>query len=194
MGFKEISQFNSTPFFATLVEQNQLQDPIFGVILAETNPELIIGGRKFNGNITYVPVTVAVRISQCVPCRHSNTDTVQGYWQTVFQRITVNGIYVQTSNNNAIIDTGVTQIIGDAADIANIYKNIPGSAQLAQSGLWISSFVCHGVDFQSSQLIHMTLANSSVRHKRACNHRFRRHYLQYFPKYLRPWHNICRVK
>lgn len=156
MAFKETSQFNSTPFFATLVQQGQLQDPIFGFVLAETNSELIIGGRKFTGDITYAPVTVAVRISQCVPCLHSNTNTVQGYWQTVFQSITVNGIYVQASNNNAIIDTGVTQIIGDAADIANIYGNIPGSAQLAQSGLWISTFVCHGVDFQSSQLIHMT--------------------------------------
>jgi hypothetical protein len=144
MAFTEVSQFNATPLFTTLVEQSQLLETIFGVVLAESNSELILGGRDFslyNGNLTYVPVTVMVRISRCVPCLYSNTDT-QAYWQTVFQCITVNGNVIQASTNNAIIDTGVTQILADAADIATIYMSIPGSAPLAQSDvLWTSTFV-----------------------------------------------------
>ena len=144
MAFKEVSQFNATSVFETLVEQNQLQWPIFGFVLAEYNSELIIGGRdtnRFNGNLIYVPVTAMVRVSRCVPCLYSNTD-MQGYWQTVIQGFTVNGRDVQISNMDAIIDTGATQIIGAAADIANIYANIPGSALLAQSNsLWTGTFV-----------------------------------------------------
>jgi Eukaryotic aspartyl protease len=144
LAFKEVSQLNATPVFETLVEQSQLQEPIFGFVLAESNSELILGGRDtswFKGDLTYVPVTVMVRISRCVPCLYSNTD-MQAYWQTVTQGFTVNKKDVQVSNKDAIIDTAVTQIIGAAADIANIYRNIPGSALLAQSdSLWTGTFV-----------------------------------------------------
>jgi hypothetical protein len=60
----------------------------------------------------------------------------------VIQGFTVNGKDVQVSNKDVIIDTGVTQIVGAVADVANIYANIPGSALLAQSNsLWTGTFV-----------------------------------------------------
>ena len=65
MGFKEISQFEAAPFFETLVDQGQLQEPVFGFYLAESNPELIIGGRdssRYSGDLTYVNVDRKVGI------------------------------------------------------------------------------------------------------------------------------------
>ena len=65
LGFKEISPFNATPFFETLVDQGQLEEPVFGFFLAESDSEFIIGGRdssRFSGNLTYVNVNRTVRI------------------------------------------------------------------------------------------------------------------------------------
>jgi len=65
MGFKEISPFKAAPFFETLVDQKQLEEPVFGFYLAESGSELIIGGRdssRYSGNLTYVKVEKQVRI------------------------------------------------------------------------------------------------------------------------------------
>ena len=65
MGFKEISPFKAAPFFETLVDQGQLKEPVFGFYLAESDSELIIGGRdssRYSGNLTYVNVEKQVRI------------------------------------------------------------------------------------------------------------------------------------
>jgi len=65
MGFKEISPFKTAPFFETLVDQGQLVEPVFGFYLAESDSELIIGGRnssRYSGNLTYVNVEKQVRI------------------------------------------------------------------------------------------------------------------------------------
>jgi cathepsin D len=46
MGFKEISTFNASSFFETLVDEGQLAEPVFGFYLNASNSELIIGGRN----------------------------------------------------------------------------------------------------------------------------------------------------
>ncbi len=144
MGFKEISPFNATPFFETLVDQNQLEEPVIGFYLADSGSELIIGGRdgtRYSGNLTYVNVTKRVRILREVPCYCFNTDTIQGFWQTTFDAISVNGNDISVSTKDAIIDTGSTLISGDQESISNIYSKIPGSAQSPDGSLWSSTLV-----------------------------------------------------
>jgi len=71
MAFKEISTLRTAPFFETLVEQGQLEEPVFGFYLAESDSELIIGGSdnsRYSGNLTYVNVVRQVRISRGVLC------------------------------------------------------------------------------------------------------------------------------
>ena len=65
MAFKEISTLNAAPFLETLVDQGQLEEPVFGFYLAQSNSELIIGGRdssRYSGNLTYVNVEKQVGI------------------------------------------------------------------------------------------------------------------------------------
>lgn len=71
MGFKEINLLNAAPFFETLVDQGQLEEPIFGFYLAESDSKLIIGGRdsrRYSGNLTYVNVVKQVRMLRGVLC------------------------------------------------------------------------------------------------------------------------------
>ena len=71
MGFKEINLLNAAPFFETLVDQGQLEEPVFGFYLAESDSELIIGGRdsrRYSGNLTYVNVEEQVRMLRGVLC------------------------------------------------------------------------------------------------------------------------------
>jgi aspartyl protease len=65
LGFKEISSSNATSFFETLIDQNQLEEPVIGFYLAESGSELVIGGRdssRYSGNLTYINVPKRVRI------------------------------------------------------------------------------------------------------------------------------------
>lgn len=148
MGFKEISTFKAAPLFETLVEQGQLEEPVFGFYLAESDSELIIGGRdssRYSGNLAYVNVEKQVRILRGVLCLRFHTDTIQGYWQTAFDAVSVNGNDISVSTQDAIIDTGTTYILGDQESISNIYAKIPGSTPLQNTGLWTSTLVCHDV-------------------------------------------------
>ncbi|KAF8473670.1 acid protease [Russula ochroleuca] len=119
MGLRGLSPFNATTIFETLVEENQLEEPVFGLVLAESNSELIIGGRdssRFKGNLSYTPV-----------------DSGMGYWHTKFDNITINGNDIQINNTEVIIDTGNVLLLGDQISIGNIYKGIPGSARFNSS-------------------------------------------------------------
>jgi cathepsin D len=143
LGFPEISPFNAT-FFEKLVEQDQLEEPVFGFYLADSDSELIIGGRydsRYSGELTYVDVKEKVRILRGVPCLRFNTctDTIQGYWQTTFDAITANGNVISVSTQDAIIDTGTTLILGNRESIHNIYKEIPGWAHLQNTDLYTST-------------------------------------------------------
>jgi hypothetical protein len=66
MGFTEFSGIKAKPLFMTLADEGQIEEPVFGVALGESNSELILGGRdasRFTGKLTYVPIAVQVRIS-----------------------------------------------------------------------------------------------------------------------------------
>ena len=79
MAFKEISALNATPVFTTLVNEGLLTKPIFGLVLAEPSPKLILGGRDtnlYNGDLTFVTVETPVILLQRCPCLCSNTDTI----------------------------------------------------------------------------------------------------------------------
>jgi cathepsin D len=144
MGFKEISPFKAAPFFETLVDQGQLEEPVFGFYLAELDSALMIGGRdssRYSGDLTYVSVDKKVRILRDVPCLRFNTDMIQGFWQTTFDAISVNGNDIPVSIKDAIIDTGSTLISGDQESISNIYSKIPGSAQAPDGNLWSSTLI-----------------------------------------------------
>ena len=64
---------------------------------------------------------------------------IQGYWETAFDAISVNGNNISVSTQVAIIDTGTTIILGDEKSISNIYAAIPGSAPLQNTALWTST-------------------------------------------------------
>ncbi|KAF8268682.1 acid protease [Lactarius quietus] len=128
MGFESISLFETSPVFQTLVSQGQVSNPIFSFYLAESGSELYIGGANqslYKGAFAFMPVTT------------------QGFWQGSFDNISVNGGSVINSES-AFIDTGTTQVIGDAQSVQAIYNQIPGSHYVG-SGTW--SIPC---DFNTS--------------------------------------------
>ncbi|KAF8473673.1 acid protease [Russula ochroleuca] len=130
MGFSGISPFNGSTVFENLrlADGEQLPEQVFGIVLAESNSELIIGGRdssRFEGNLTYTP------------------DTTQGFWQIKLDNITINGNDTHIGTKEAVIDTGTTQILGDHESIANIYANIPGSALNTSDSGDVWTFPCN---------------------------------------------------
>ncbi|KAH8997777.1 acid protease [Lactarius hatsudake] len=121
MAYQSLSKYGpgASPVFQSLVSQDQVSAPVFSFYLAESGSELYVGGTNqnhFTGSFTYVPVTT------------------QGYWQTIFGGISVNGTPV-FDGRDAIIDTGTTQVIGDTQSVQAIYDAIPGSNYIG-SGSW----------------------------------------------------------
>lgn len=154
LAFGALSSLNATPVFETLVKQNKALEPVFGLSLSKSNPELILGGTaqdKFTGKLAYSPVikeagVVPVRISRCVSCLCSDTDTMQAFWQISFGDINVNGKSIPHTVKDAVIDSGTSLITGEFKAVASIYKNIPGSGALLgvnkqPTGLYTGTFV-----------------------------------------------------
>jgi hypothetical protein len=70
LAFEKMSKIGATPVFNTLVDEDKLPEPIFGMVLADSKSELIVGGRNtnlFTGDLTYVFVDPPVRISRGCP-------------------------------------------------------------------------------------------------------------------------------
>lgn len=60
LAFESISAYNATPVFQTLISQDVLTSPVFGLKLATSGSELFLGGTNdtlFTGNFTWVPLT-----------------------------------------------------------------------------------------------------------------------------------------
>ncbi|KAF8267788.1 acid protease [Lactarius quietus] len=113
LGYQSISQYNATPFFQTLVAQDQVAEPVFSFYLAENGSEVYLGGtnsKHYKGEFTNVPVTD------------------QSYWQTTLGGISIGGHSVRLNETRAIIDTGTSLIIGNQSDVEAFYALIPGSA------------------------------------------------------------------
>ncbi|KAI0064042.1 acid protease [Artomyces pyxidatus] len=128
MGFQSISVYNSTPFFQTLMSQRTIFDPVFGFKLGDSGSELFLGGVNsglFKGPLTYVNVTT------------------EGYWQTEFTSMSINGRTLLFEHNTAaIIDTGTTLILGDELGVATVYAGIPGAFPAPQYGQGLYTIPC----------------------------------------------------
>ncbi|KAF8265089.1 acid protease [Lactarius quietus] len=113
MGHESLLTIGTSTVFQTLVSQGQVSNPEFGFYFAESGSELYIGGTNeehYTGSFAYMPVTV------------------EGFWQGLFDGISVNGQTV-VGAKDAIIDTGSSHVIGDAESIRAFYAKIPGSKE-----------------------------------------------------------------
>ena len=77
MGFQGLSLYNSSSVIEMLVNRSQLPEPVVGMVLADSNPELIVGGRdssRYKGDLVYTPVDTGnlVRMSRDIPWLHFN--------------------------------------------------------------------------------------------------------------------------
>ncbi|KAJ7742870.1 acid protease, partial [Mycena metata] len=112
MAFPALSVFGDNPLFTTLVAQGTVP-PVFGVKLADTGSELLLGGvdtALFTGAFRNVP------------------STGQDFYALNLQALAVNNQIVATANGVvAIVDTGTTLLIGDPEGVEILYESIPGA-------------------------------------------------------------------
>ncbi|KAI0036070.1 acid protease [Vararia minispora EC-137] len=135
MAFQQISVFNASPFFQTLVSQGTVTAPEFGVKLAQTGSELFLGGADtslFTGDLTNVPVTTV------------------GFWEVNMDSVDVGGNPAVTSVDS-IIDTGTTLVVGEQNTVTAIYAAIPGAADASNTaGPGFFTFPCNTTNFDVS--------------------------------------------
>jgi hypothetical protein len=149
LGFPSLSEYHATPLFNTLVTQGVLPTNSFGLCPSE----LYIGGtnnKLYKGSFTYVPVTVAVRFCIEVPRFGVNDHTFQGFWQTVFDGLYVNGQKI-SGTTNMIIDSGTSMIMGDTTTVQAFYAQIPGSTLITGKPGYYKSKYGYRTTFSRSQ-------------------------------------------
>ena len=142
LAYESLSRFQAPSVILSLVAQGQVPEPVFGLYLTQSNDsELFIGGvnsEHFKGSITYVPVEQQVSTvarGRGASNMGPNIDAIiQGFWQTSFDNVIVNGNRV-LGNSSVIIDSGTSIIFGDTNSVRTIYENIPGSAAIG-GGRW----------------------------------------------------------
>ncbi|KAI0640588.1 acid protease [Trametes meyenii] len=128
MGFKSISFDGAEPFFAQLIQQDGVEDPVFAFRLDLASPELTLGGVNedlYEGDITFIPVTE------------------EGYWQVDVDALAI-GNKTIAQRFPAIIDTGTTMIIGSKTDVDAFYAAVPDSKDASEEvGPGYYSFPCN---------------------------------------------------
>ncbi|GAA6046458.1 hypothetical protein JCM3770_004932 [Rhodotorula araucariae] len=111
MGFESISNLGERPFFQTLWEEGKVSQNLFSFVLGNADDgELFLGGldeSKYTGPLTYTPVVQ------------------KGYWQ-VHGTPYANGAALE-ANQNMIIDTGTTLVIGPRTAVAKFFQKIRGA-------------------------------------------------------------------
>ncbi|KAF9219675.1 acid protease [Gyrodon lividus] len=127
MASQSISSFDQSPFFQTLVRQDQTVEPVFAFSLAYTAPELYLGGTNpdlYTGDFTWAPVTQ------------------QGHWLVNIDSVVGNEQHVLT-NVPGIIDTGSVLICGFPEDVTIFYAAVGGIPVPSEPGFY--SFPCDAV-------------------------------------------------
>ncbi|KYQ49956.1 Lysosomal aspartic protease [Trachymyrmex zeteki] len=113
MGYSPVSE-EVTPFFANMVKQGLLTQPVFSIFLDRNSPpelssELIIGNSDstlYIGELIYVNVTK------------------KGFWQFTVDKVKIGGITFCKNGCPAIIDIATTKIMGSLSNIATINRLI----------------------------------------------------------------------
>ncbi|KAF9817257.1 hypothetical protein IEO21_03621 [Rhodonia placenta] len=132
MAFSALSKFGSgsESVFQTLMDQHQTKEGVFAFKLIDNgNSELSVGSIDQSagaGDLTYTPVT------------H------QAYWQVQMDGVAVGGNST-LGNLSAIIDTGTTLIIGDAANVGKLYASIPGAKNATSAGAGFYTVPCNAM-------------------------------------------------
>ncbi|KAF9220337.1 acid protease [Gyrodon lividus] len=127
MAFQSISRFDQSPFFQTLINQDQIDEPVFAFSLAAPGPEIYLGGTNpdmYTGDFTWAPVIQ------------------QGHWRVNIDSVVCNGQNVLTSVP-AIMDTGTILIHGPPSDVAALYATVGGTPVSDNPGFY--SFPCDAV-------------------------------------------------
>ncbi|KAI9463767.1 acid protease [Russula earlei] len=126
LGFESISVYNPTPPFQTLISEDALTSPVFGLKLASSGSELFLGGVNdtlFTGNITWVSLSTT------------------SFWHAHFGLFSANGARV-AGKRQAIFDTGTQQIIGNPLGIERLFARITGAMPAPQYGDGIYTIPC----------------------------------------------------
>jgi hypothetical protein len=142
LAFPNVAIFSASPFFQTLATQGALPTNSFGMYLAQNDSELYLGGtndRLHKGNFTYAPLTQVVRLCRVDPRFDDNNHALQGYWETNFDALYLNGRKI-SGVRDAVIDSGTTQIVGDRETVQTFYDRIPGSADIG-SGVYSGTYI-----------------------------------------------------
>ena len=59
LAFQSISRYNASPVFQTLISEGAVTSEVFGLKLAKSGSELLLGGTNselFTGNFTWLPL------------------------------------------------------------------------------------------------------------------------------------------
>ncbi|KAF8757931.1 peptidase A1 family [Rhizoctonia solani] len=125
LGWSSIASSGATPFWETLVKNNQWTEPVMSFFLTrftdvngarerEPGGEFMMGGTNTNlytGDIDYVNIPSGQ----------------ESYWLIPLTAVGVNGANILGSTVNAAIDTGTTLVGGPTSAIAAIFAQIPNS-------------------------------------------------------------------
>ncbi|KAH9039286.1 acid protease [Lactarius pseudohatsudake] len=129
LGWQSLSSSGSVPFWQSLFEGNALDEPLMAFYLTRFVNGTNVADQEPGGVFTLGATNTSLYTGQI---DYQTVDTT-AYWTLTLTNLTVNSNSVTIpsgsgSSSLAAIDTGTTLVGGPAAQISELYAQIPGSA------------------------------------------------------------------
>ncbi|KAH9074853.1 aspartic peptidase A1 [Lactarius deliciosus] len=121
-----LSSSGSVPFWQSLFEGNALDEPLMAFYLTRFVNQTNVADQEPGGVFTLGATNTSLYTGQI---DYQTVDTT-AYWTLSLTNLTVNSnsVTIPSSSSLAAIDTGTTLVGGPAAQISELYAQIPGSA------------------------------------------------------------------
>ncbi|EIN11477.1 acid protease [Punctularia strigosozonata HHB-11173 SS5] len=144
LAFESIAATEATPFWQTLVNNDQLTNPEMSFWLERVLGTSDTDEEQFGGIFTLGGTNTSL-YSGDIEFIDYPSGVTESYWLLETSKITVGGssISIQTGSNAlAAIDTGTTLIGGPTNDVANFWAAVDGSQALTGNNAGFYAFPC----------------------------------------------------
>ncbi|KZV73513.1 acid protease [Peniophora sp. CONT] len=134
LGFQALSNTQSTPFWQSLLNSNQLANPEMSFYIARNAASITSNDQETNGGIFTLGGTNSSLFQGDIDFNNFPQGSQASYWLQTVSQLTLNGNTIDigdSGSNTAAIDTGTTLLGGPSQAVNAFWSQVSGARNLS---------------------------------------------------------------